>query len=98
MLSSSSAPLFASLFPERDRSCHIMVHENSDDGKMYRTPLDYREGLPINRLMTIQTFMDGGFDVVDAKILVVIKSIGAKRKGVFGTISLSRVCLADCGE
>ena len=60
-----------------------MVHENSDDGKMYRTPLDYKDGVPINRLMTIQTFMDGGYDVVDAKILVVVKSIGAKKKGRF---------------
>ncbi|RMZ35067.1 hypothetical protein D0859_00805 [Hortaea werneckii] len=31
-LSSTGAPLFVSLFPERDRNCHFMVHENSDDG------------------------------------------------------------------
>jgi hypothetical protein len=58
-----------------------MVHENSDDGNLCRTPLDYQHGLPIDRLMTIKAFQDGGYDVVDAKILVVIKSIGAKKKG-----------------
>lgn len=60
-----------------------MVHENSDDSKMYRTPLDYKDGLPVNLLMTIQTFMDGGYDIVDAKILVVVKSVGVKKKGGF---------------
>ena len=80
-LSSSSAPLFASLFPERDRSCHLMVHENSDNGAMYRTPLGYREGRPLSGVMALQNFIDGGHDVIDAKILLVVKSIGAKKKG-----------------
>ncbi|KAF2173008.1 hypothetical protein M409DRAFT_62645 [Zasmidium cellare ATCC 36951] len=78
-LSSSSAPLFASLFPERDRNCHLMVHNHSDNG-MFRIPLGYRAGLPLNGLMTLQNFIDGGYDVIDAKILVVVKSIGAKKK------------------
>ncbi|KAF7191438.1 hypothetical protein HII31_07461 [Pseudocercospora fuligena] len=78
-LSSASAPLFASLFPERDRNCHIFVHQNSDDGR-YRTPLGYTEGVPLNNLMTLQSFIDGGYDVIDARILVVVKSIGAKKK------------------
>jgi hypothetical protein len=30
--------------------------------------------------MTLQNFIDGGYDVVDAKILVVVKSIGVKKK------------------
>lgn len=80
-LSSASAPLFASIFPERDRSCHFMVHENSDDGQMLSRPLGYREGRPLNGLMTLQNFVDGGYDVLDAKILVVVKSIGAKKTG-----------------
>lgn len=57
-----------------------MVHKNSDNG-MFRTPLGYRAGLPLNGLMTLQNFIDGGYDVLDAKILVVVKSIGAKKKG-----------------
>lgn len=78
-LSSTSAPLFVSMFPERDRSCHIMIHENSDDGR-YRTPLGYNEGVPLDGLMTLQNFVDGGYDVHDAKILVVVKSVGSKKK------------------
>lgn len=58
-----------------------MVHESSDDGRMYRSPLGYRERVPLNGLMTLQTFIDGGYDVTDAKILVVVKSIGAKKRG-----------------
>lgn len=57
-----------------------MVHNNSDNG-MFRMPLGYRAGLPLNGLMTLQNFIDGGYDVLDAKILVVVKSIGAKKKG-----------------
>ncbi|KAK5124695.1 hypothetical protein LTR85_001408 [Meristemomyces frigidus] len=79
-LSSTSAPLFVSLFPERDRSCHLMLHQHSDDGSMYMKPLGFRAGQPLSGLMTLQNFIDGGCDVLDAKILVVVKSIGAKKK------------------
>ena len=78
-LSSMVAPLFASLFPERDRSCHLMVHENSDDGTMFRRPLGYREGRPLSGVMTLQNFVDGGYDVADAKVLVMVKSVGVKK-------------------
>jgi hypothetical protein len=60
-----------------------MVHENSDNGAMYRTPLDYRARRPLTGVMTLQNFNDGGYDVVGAKILVVVKSIGAKKRGKF---------------
>jgi hypothetical protein len=79
-MSSASAPLFASLFPERDRSCHIMVHENSDNGTMFKRPLGHREGRQMSDLMTLQNFIDGGYDVVGAKILVVVKSLGQRKK------------------
>lgn len=58
-----------------------MVHENSDDGTMLRRPLAYREGRPLSGVMTLLNFVEGGYDVVDAKILVVVKSIGAKKTG-----------------
>lgn len=58
-----------------------MVHDNSDNGMMCVTPLGYRHGRPLSGVMTLQNFIDGGYDVVDAKILVVVKSIGAKKKG-----------------
>lgn len=81
-LSSTNAPLYASLFPERDRSCHLMLHENSDDGSMYTKPLGFRAGQPLTGLMTLQNFIDGGCDVVDARILVVVKSVGAKKRSM----------------
>ena len=60
-----------------------MVHENSDDGAMYAKPLGYRTGHPLAGIMTLQNFIDGGYDVVDAKILVVVKSVGSKKKGQY---------------
>lgn len=58
-----------------------MVHENSDDGSMYTTPLDYRKGRPVGGLMTLQNYVEGGYDVVDSKILAVVKSVGVKKTG-----------------
>lgn len=60
-----------------------MVHENSDDGQMLRRPLGYRTGRPLSGMMTLQNFLEGGYDVVDAKILVVVKSVGARKTGRF---------------
>ncbi|KAK5115362.1 hypothetical protein LTR62_001562 [Meristemomyces frigidus] len=79
-LSSTTAPLFVSLFPERDRSCHLMHHENSDDGTLCKRPLGHRTGQPLSNLMTLRNFIDGGSDVVGARIIVVVKSIGPKKK------------------
>jgi hypothetical protein len=90
-MSSASAPLFASLFPERDRSCHLMVHENSDDGTMFKRPLGHREGRQMSNLMTLQNFIEGGYDVVGAKILVVVKSLGQHKKSEL-------VCHVSCAS
>lgn len=76
------APLFVSVFPERDRCCHFMVREKSDRDGLCRTPLGYREGRQLGGLMTLKGFVDGGYDVSDGKILVVVKSIGARKKGL----------------
>jgi hypothetical protein len=80
-LSSVQAPLFTSIFPERDRSCHLMIHENSDTGVKYKKPLGYRKHEALPGLMTLKNFIDGGYDVVEGRILVCVKSIGAKKKG-----------------
>lgn len=80
-LSVASAPLFVSIFPERDRSCYLMVHESGDQQWLCRTPLGYREGRQLGDLMTLKNFVEGGYDVNDGKILVVVKSIGARKKG-----------------
>ncbi|KAF2432419.1 hypothetical protein EJ08DRAFT_131912 [Tothia fuscella] len=79
-LSSAQAPLFTSIFPERDRSCHFMIHENSDNGEKCKKPLGYRNGQALPGLMTLKNFIDGGYDVTDGRILVCVKSIGAKKK------------------
>lgn len=60
-----------------------MVHENSDQQTLCRTPLGYREGQQLGGLMTLKSFVEGGYDVSDGKILVVVKSIGAKKKGMY---------------
>lgn len=91
-LSSTTAPLFVSLFPERDRSCYLMVHENSDDGSLCMKPLGFRSGQSLAGLMTLQNFIDGGHEVVDARILVVVKSIGAKKKSTCGLEGHSSCC------
>ncbi len=69
------------MFPERDRSCHLMAHDNTDDLSLCIFPLSYHEGRPLIGVMALQNFIDGGYDVVDARILVVVKSIGAKKGG-----------------
>ncbi|KAM0720908.1 hypothetical protein Q7P37_003193 [Cladosporium fusiforme] len=79
-MSSTTAPLFASLFPERDRSCHLMIHENSDEDIMYKRPLGHHDGRPMPNLMTLQNFIDGGYDVIGARILVVVKSLGQRKR------------------
>ena len=58
-----------------------MVHNHSDHGAMFKAPLGYREGRPLSGVITLQNFIEGGFDVIDAKLLVVVKNIGAKKKG-----------------
>ena len=80
-LSSACAPLFTSLFPERDRTCHLMVHANSDTGQLFTTPLGYRPRRPLEGVMTLQNFVDGGFEVIDARIVVVVRSVGARKGG-----------------
>jgi hypothetical protein len=82
-LSTANAPLFVSIFPERDRTCHFMIHETSDQGVLCKTPLGYRDGQQLGNLMTLSGFLEGGYDVRDGKILVVVKSIGARKKGTF---------------
>lgn len=81
-LSVSTAPLLVSMFPERDRSCCFMVQENSDDGSLCKKPLGYKEARPLTGLMTLGSFIAGGHEIVDAKILVCVKSLGPKKKGL----------------
>jgi hypothetical protein len=58
-----------------------MVHEHSDNGTMFKRPLGHREGRQVADLMTLQNFIDGGYDVVEARVLVVVKSLGQRKRG-----------------
>ena len=74
------ASLVTSIFPERDNSCYFMVQEQSDEGVMCKTPLGYRDGRQLDGLVTLKSFIEGGDELPDAKILVCVKSIGARKK------------------
>lgn len=58
-----------------------MLHENSDEGVLCKTPLGYVGGQQLSGLMTLKNFLNGGYDVAGGRILVCVKSIGAKKKG-----------------
>jgi hypothetical protein len=47
---------------------------------MFKRPLGHREGRQMSDLMTLQNFIEGGYDVVGAKVLVVVKSLGQRKK------------------
>lgn len=79
--STTLASLTTSIFPERDRFCHFMIHLNSDEGVMYKTPLDFKQKEPLLGLVSLQSFMDGGFDIPNVKLLLCVKGVGAKKRG-----------------
>ncbi|MCJ1398080.1 hypothetical protein MMC11_001277 [Xylographa trunciseda] len=74
------ASLVTSIFPERDSSCYFMTQDNSDTGILCKTPLGYVDGKQLAFLMTLKAFADGGHEVGGGKILVCVKSIGARKK------------------
>ncbi|KAF9700717.1 hypothetical protein EKO04_001890 [Ascochyta lentis] len=79
-LAPSSAPLFTTVFPEGERHCHLMVHENSDNGTQFKRPFNCEDSRALPGLMTLRSFTDGGYDVDEPKLLVCVKSIGARKR------------------
>ena len=79
-LTIKDASLITSIFPERDNSCYFIVQTQSDEGVMCKTPLGYRDGRQLDGLMTLKSFIEGGHELMDAKVLVCVKSIGARKK------------------
>ena len=73
------ASLVTSIFPEKDNSCYFLVQEQSDDGTFCKAPLGYREGEQLPGSMTLKSFVDGGAEVLGAKILLCVKSIGGRK-------------------
>ncbi|MCJ1432732.1 hypothetical protein MMC27_002089 [Xylographa pallens] len=79
-LSLQCASLVTSIFPERDSSCYFMVQDNSDTGTLCKTPLGCVDGKKLESLMTLKSFVEGGHEVDNGKILVCVKSIGGRKK------------------
>lgn len=78
-LAPSSAPLFTSIFPEGEQNCHFMVHVNSDSGTACKRPFGCKDERALSGLMTLRSFVEGGFDLDDPRVLVCVKSIGARK-------------------
>jgi hypothetical protein len=79
------------IFPERERSNHLSSNEADDDGE-HRVPLDYIEGTSLPGLMALANFRDGGHELTDAKILVIVRFVGPRKTGqYFSTITLPHI-------
>ncbi|KAF2011537.1 hypothetical protein BU24DRAFT_486258 [Aaosphaeria arxii CBS 175.79] len=78
--SASCAPLYASIFPERERKCHIMFHDNSDDGLMCKRPYGCKDSQVLPGLVTLKDFTNGAYDIEDCKVIACIKSIGVRKR------------------
>jgi hypothetical protein len=70
------APLYIKIFPEKDKNCHIRLLDNLETIQVCRKPLNYE-----STLMSLKEFAQGGFEVTDAKVLVIVKSISTRKKG-----------------
>ena len=71
-----------SIFPGRDASVNIMIHTHAVNADFSRLPLSFdlsEPNSPLPGLMTLKAFIEGGHEVPDVKILVAVKSIGAKK-------------------
>ena len=71
-----------SIFPGRDASVNIIIHTHTVNADFSRHPLSFdlaEPNQPLPGLMTLKAFIEGGHEVPDVKILVAIKSIGAKK-------------------
>lgn len=70
------APMYIRIFPEKDKNCHIRLLDGPEFVQACRKPLDYQP-----TLMSLKDFVQGGSEVTDAKILVVVKSISTRKRG-----------------
>lgn len=74
-----STALCVTLFPTRDRSSHIELHEDVDTLTAYKMPLDWTD--EPDQLMSLREFIAGGHETRKVKILVIVKSIGSRKQG-----------------
>lgn len=100
---SSMQRLYTSVFPDRERGSHIQIHADGDDENRMkcRKPLATGssdvDGVDMGKeLMTLAAFANGGYKAADAKVLVCVKSVGVKKKGMFSCkITTHRHVFAD---
>ena len=69
--------LVTSIFPERDRTCYLMIQDEAERSDLYRPSTVNGNGSPpMPDLITLRGYIDGGHEVEVAKVLVCVKSIG----------------------
>lgn len=68
-----------------------MVHENSDNGPQFKRPFSCRDTKELPGLMTLKSFTNGGYDVDEPRLLVCIKSIGARKKCLTYSLTVSHL-------
>jgi hypothetical protein len=56
-----------------------MIHESSDDRTLCTRPYNCRDTDVLPGLMTLKNFAGGGYDVDACKVLVCVKSMGARK-------------------
>ena len=77
----TASALSVNLFPEREKTSHVAVHGDSNQIAQSKHQLSIDYSQQKKSLMTLKSFTDGGWEVTDARIIVIVKSIGARRKG-----------------
>lgn len=71
----------ANMFPGRVTSDHVMIHTSPASADLYHLPLDYSKDVDLPGLMSVDSWVKGGYDgVKGVKLLVCVKSIGATKK------------------
>lgn len=88
-LAPNTAPLFTTIFPEGERHCQVMFHEHSDDGTQFKRPFDCKDLRALPGLMTLNSFTNGGYDIDEPKLLVCVRSIGARKRCESNFVTLS---------
>ncbi|KAK8089450.1 hypothetical protein PG997_004411 [Apiospora hydei] len=92
------------IYPGRNQASHIVFHQDppgSREASMLRGPLEFDPEKPddLRGLMTLRSFLDAGYDMGDAKVLVCVRSVGPRKviqpKNGDATLSLVEVGIFD---
>jgi hypothetical protein len=57
----------------------MLIHQNINTDDICRVPLGYKKSIPLPGLMTLKSFIEGGHEVGNCKVLLYVKSIGRKK-------------------